>query len=139
MFIQLLAGFKSLYALHIIALRSTDRIPVLQQESLNFGIDSLTHCPNMKIRYIALIIYIVTYEANPEFRKHLKTVTERHKNAKGKGKAPALSVPPSLDDSSCEELDDHFGELTAREKKLTKFSDVRDVKIFSQRVRLGKL
>lgn len=140
-------GFKSLYALHLIALRSPDRSLGLQLESLNFAVDSLSHCHGVKLRYLALADQVNSLETRPEqFRKHLKIVMERRKMAdrKGKGKAVDSFSPMDepADDASDRELDDVLAEVTAGEKKLrfsTRFDEVRGVKIFSKEIRSGKL
>ncbi|KAF6224284.1 hypothetical protein HO133_010859 [Letharia lupina] len=144
---QLLPHLKSLYALHIITLRSTDRSVQLPTESISFAVDNLSHCPNMKLRYIAMMNQVTALEAKPEqFRRHLKAVMDKRKDRKGKGKAPAdvtlgLFVP-ATDDSGSDDVDDILADMGAGETKLkfsTRFADVKDVKIFSKEVRGGKL
>ena len=144
---QLLPHLKSLYALHIITLRSTDRSIHSHQESINFAVDNLSHCPEMKLRYIAILNAVVALETKPDqFRRHLKAVMDRRKDRKGKGKAPADGALscfiPATDDSGSDDVDDILAEMGAGETKLkfnTRFSDVRDVKIFSKEIRGGKL
>lgn len=144
---QLLPHLKSLYALHIIALRSTDRSVQLHAESISFAVDNLSHCPDMKLRYIGMLNQVMALEAKPDqFRRHLKAVMDRRKDKKGKGKAPADTslglFLPATDDSGSDDVDDILADMGAGETKLkfsTRFADVKDVKIFSKEIRGGKL
>lgn len=146
---QYFAAFKSLYALHLVALRSTDRNMALQSESLNFAVDSLSHCREMKIKYIAIVNSVVALETKPEqFKRYLATAMERQrdKKGKGKGKAPVDAFSSFLsdqfEDSASDEVEDALSEIMAGESKLripTGFSAAEDVKIFSRRIRGGRL
>ena len=144
---QLLPHLNSLHALHIIALRTTDRSTHLPSESTSFAVDNLSHCPNMKLRYIAMINQVIALETKPDqFRRHLKAVMDRRKDRKGKGKAAADTslglFIHAKDDSGSDEVDDILADMGAGETKLkfsTRFADVKDVKIFSKEVRGGKL
>ncbi|CAD6570780.1 MAG: hypothetical protein ASARMPREDX12_009169 [Alectoria sarmentosa] len=144
---QLLSHFKSLHAIHIITLRTTDRSVQLPSESISYAVDNLSHCPEMKLRYIAMINQVVALETKPDhFRRHLKAVMDRHKDKKGKGKAPAETslglFIPAADDSGSDDVDDILADMGAGETKLkftTRFVDVKNVKIFSKEVRGGKL
>lgn len=144
---QLLPHLKTLYALHIITLRTTDRSVQLQGESVSFAVDNLSHCPDMKLRYIAMINQVMALETKPDqFRRHLKAVMDRRKDKKGKGKAPADATLglylPATDDSGSDDVDDILADMGAGETKLkfsTRFADVKDVRIFSKEVRGGKL
>ena len=144
---QLLPRLKTLYALHIITLRSPDRSHQLQNESISFAVDNLSHCPNMKLRYIAMVGQVVALEAKPDqFRRHLKAVMDRRKDKKGKGKVPADAslnlFIPTTDDSGSDDVDDILADMGAGETKLkfaTRFAEVKDVKIFSKEIRGGKL
>ena len=142
------AAFANLHALHLISLRSTDRNAMLQHESLNFAVDSLSHCSGVKLRYLAIGDQVSSLESRPDhFRKHLKMVMEHEKDRKGKGKA--VDFLPSLEkldreeeDGSDRELDDVLAEVAAGEKKLrfsTRFEDVKGVKVFAKEVRTGRL
>ena len=145
--IQMFAAFSNLHALHLIALRSTDRNTMLQIESLNFAVDSLSHCPGVKLRYLALADQVSSLESRPEhFRKHLKMVMNHQKDKKGKGKAVDLPLPmdkeKDIEDASDRELDDVLAEVAAGEKRLrfsTRFDDVHGVKIFTREIRTGQL
>lgn len=144
---QLLPRLKTLYALHIITLRSPDRSHHLQNESVSFAVDNLSHCPNMKLRYIAMVAQVVALEAKPDqFRRHLKAVMDRRKDRKGKGKVPADAslnlFIPATDDSGSDDVDDILADMGAGETKLrfaTRFGEVKDVKMFSKEIRGGKL
>ena len=144
---QLLPRLKTLYALHIITLRSTDRSVQLQGESISFAVDNLSHCPDMKLRYIAMMSQVMALEVKPDqFRRHLKAVMDRRKDRKGKGKVPADATLnlfiPGTDDSGSDDVDDILADMGAGETKLkfaTRFTEVKDVKIFSKEIRGGKL
>lgn len=144
---QLLPHLKTLYALHILTLRSTDRAAQLQGESINFAVDNLSHCPDMKLRFIALVNQVMALETRPDqFRRHLKSVMDRRKDKKGKGKIPADATLnlflPATDDSGSDDVDDILADMGVGETKLkfaTKFVEVKDVKIFSKEIRGGKL
>lgn len=144
---QLLPHLKSLHALHIIVLRTTDRSNQLPNESISFAVDNLSHCPDMKLRYIAIMNHVIALETKPDqFRRHLKAVMDRRKDKKGKGKAPADTSSglfiQATDDSGSDEVDDILADMGAGETKLkfsTRFADVKDMKIFSKEVRGGKL
>ena len=147
MLMQLLPHLKTLYALHIITLRSTDRSVHLQGESISFAVDNLSHCPEMKLRYIAILNQVIALETKPDqFRRHLKAVMDRRRDKKGKGKAPADATlnlfNPQTDDSGSDDVDDMLADMGAGETKIrftTRFPDVKDVKIFSKEIRLGKV
>ena len=144
---QLLPRLKTLYALHIISLRSADRIAQLQNESISFAVDNLSHCPDSKLKYIAMLTQVIALETKPDhFRRHFKAMMVKKKALKGKAKIPpdnALNVfPPTTDDSGSDDLDDILAEMGAGETKIkfaTRLMDVKDVKIFSKEIRGGKL
>ena len=143
---QYFGAFKNLYALHLIALRSTDRNITLQNESLSFAVDSLSHCPDMKIKYIAIVNSVVALESKPEHRKSRMTAAlDKRKDKKGKGKAPEDSFSSLLEqfeDSASDEVEEAVTDFMAGETKLKvprQFADADDVKIFSKQVRMGKL
>ena len=144
---QLLPHLKTLYALHIVALRSADRIHQLQNESISFAVDNLSHCPDMKLRYIAMVGQVVALETKPDqFRRHLKAVMDRRRDKKGKGKVPADATLnlfiPATEDSGSDDVDDILADMGAGETKLkfaTRFAEVKGVKIFSKEIRGGKL
>ena len=118
---------------------------MLQLESLNFAVDSLSHCPGVKLRYLALADQVNSLESRPDhFRKHLKMVMEHEKDRKGKGKAVDFlpSIDKEEDDASDRELDDVLAEVAAGEKRLrfsTRFDDIKAVRIFAKEIRTGRL
>lgn len=144
---QLLAGFRGLYALHLISLRCpSDRSMTLHNESLNFAVDSLSHCGEMKLKYIALTNQVIALESRPkQFPKRFKTLMGRRKDKKGKGKEPASALHDlmnQMDDSGSDDIDDVLSNMWAGETKLkftTRFADVKDVKIFTKEIRSGRL
>ena len=143
---QYFATFKKLYALHLISLRINDRSMTLQSESLNFAVDSLAHCPNTKIKYIAIVNSVMSLETKPEqWRKHMKIEMERRKDKKGKGKATPDAVSSLLeqcDDSGSDEVEELISTYVTGNSKFrmpTSFAAVDDVKVFSKQIRTGKL
>lgn len=113
---------------------------MLQLESMNFAIDSLSHCPGVKLRYLALAEQVNSLESRPDhFRGHMKAARDK----KGKGKAVERIPNGHLtDDASEREIDDMLADVIAGEKKIrlaTRFDDVKDVKIFSREIRTGRL
>lgn len=138
-------GFRTLHALHLITLRQADRNPIWQIESLNFAVDSLSHCPGVKLKYIAIGDQVSSLETRPElFKKHLKTIIERRRgDKKGKGKAVDTDGTPEIvEEVSDRELDDVLAEVAAGEKKLrftTTFDNAKDVRMFWREIRTGKL
>ncbi len=144
---QYFAAFKNLYALHLIALRSGDRGILLQNESLEFAVDSLSHCPNMKLKYIAIANSVVALELKPEYLNHHMTIAlERLRDKKGKGKAhndSLSSLMDSIEDSASEEVDGFLAQMMAGKSRLKillgGFGDADEVRIFARQIRLGKL
>ena len=144
---QLLPHLRTLYALHVITLRANDRNFSLQGESISFAVDNLSHCPDMKLRYIAMMGQVMALETKPDhLRRHLKAVIDKRKDKKGKGKIPADATlnlfMPAVDDSGSDDVDDFLADMGAGETKLkfaTRFTDVKDVKIFSKEIRGGRL
>lgn len=144
--IQMFSAFSNLHALHLITLRSTDRNPMLQIESLNFAVDSLAHCPDVKLRYLALGEQVNSLETRPEsVGRYLKRVVELEKDRKGKGKAVDFAPSPmdKYDDISDQELEEMLVEASSGGKKRhrfsTRFDDVKGVKVFTREVRTGRL
>ena len=143
---QYFAAFKNLYALHLLALRSGDRSITLQSESLSFAVDSLSHCPDMRIRYIAIVNSVVSLESKPKYMKdHLTMAMEKRRDKKGKGKAPSSAFSSLLDqfeETASDEAEEALAGIMAGESRLRiprDFSELDDVKIFSKQIRTGKL
>ena len=143
---QLFYGFKNLYALHLINLRTADRHSMLHSESLSFAVDSLSHCPNMRIKYIALVNQVVMLETKPpQFNKALQLVMEkRNRDKKGKGKATSdaiSSLIEAFEDSDSDGSSEFLADVMAGDHKIrfaSNFATANDVKIFTKEIRLGK-
>ena len=140
------AAFTNLHALHVLTLRSFDRNYVWQSETLNFAIDSLSHCPNIKLRYLALGEHVTSLQTLPaNFPKHMKIPKEKTSKIDKKGKGKAVDVVAngdSVEDNSDRELGDILALISAGENRLRltqRFDDVRDVKIFKKEIRTGRL
>ena len=124
---------------------------LLHSESLNFAIDSLYHCPEMKLKYIAVANTASTLDlqSHPSKTQSPNTASSQ-KDKKGKGKAP-MGQPslPWLDQSdgfSSDETEEALANTAIsqqdKQRRLrftTRFGAVDDVKIFSKQMRLGKL
>ena len=144
---QLFYGFKNLYALHLINLRTADRHSMLHSESLSFAVDSLSHCPNMRIKYIALVNQVVMLETKPpQFNKALQLVMEkRNRDKKGKGKATSdaiSSLIEAFEDSDSDGSSEFLADVMAGDHKIrfaSNFAAANDVEIFTKEIRLGKL
>ena len=144
---QLFYGFKDLYALHLINLRTADRHSVMHNESLSFAVDSLSHCPNMRIKYIALVNQVVMLETKPpQFNKALQLVMEkRNRDKKGKGKATSdaiSSLMEAFEDSDSDGSSEFLADVMAGDHKIrftSNFAAANDVEIFTKEIRLGKL
>ena len=144
---QLFYGFKNLYALHLINLRTADRHSMLHSESLSFAVDSLSHCPNMRIKYIALVNQVVMLETKPpQFNKALQLVMEkRNRDKKGKGKATSdaiSSLMEAFEDSDSDGSSEFLADVMAGDHKIrfaSNFAATNDVEIFTKEIRLGKL
>ena len=144
---QLFYGFKNLYALHLINLRTADRHSTLQSESLSFAVDTLSHCPNMRIKYIALVNQVVMLETKPpQFNKTLQLVMEKRiRDKKGKGKATSdaiSSLIEAFEDSDSDGSSEFLADWMAGDHKIRcayNFAAASDVGIFSKEIRLGKL
>ena len=189
---QYFAAFKTLYALHLINLRTGDRqrrscssdaqlhrihpihslkcilhcfktvtkfmsVVMLTQissdipqyhysENLNFAIDSLSHCPEMKLQYIAIGNSVILLTSRPEqFTSQQASLMGKRTDKKGKGKAPADHIGLLLeqsDESTSDDAEEALASVMAGESKLriaTKFGAVQDVKIFTRQIRTGKL
>ena len=146
MLMQLFYGFKNLYALYLINLRSGDRSATLQSESLSFAVDSLSHCPDMKVKYIALVSQVVMLETRPpQFNKALQLVLEkRNKDKKGKGKAVSDAINTlmeAFEDSDSDGSSEVQADVLTGDHKIrftSSFAVAADVKIFTREIRLGK-
>ena len=109
-------------------------------------IDSLTDHHDMKIKFIAMGNSVIALEDRPEqFGNRLRSMIERRKANKGKGKAPvAVSLYPLIadDDDSGSDVNEIMYDVLAGERRLkfpTTFSAIHDVKIFTKEIRGGKL
>ena len=139
---QYFAAFKNLYALHLLALRSGDRGVILQSESLSFAVDSLSHCADMKIRYIAIANSVVSLESKPKYMKDHLTLAMEKRRAKGKGKASTCWMLDHFEDTASDEAEEALSSIMAGESKVRiprDFAELDDVKIFSKQIRTGRL
>ena len=133
---QGLPGMKSLIALYILAIRTTDHCQTIGRECRKFTIDNITHCPELKIRYLAMSGLVFELARKPKPWKPKKAV-----DVKGKGKAKItdhetpVETPTDSDDFS--EIEG--GGLEMACVKHLKYWDVPSVKMLHKQVRTGKL
>ena len=132
---QNLPGFISLIVLNIIAIRTDDHCASVVRECRKFTIDTINHCPGLKIRYLGMtnmVFEIARKPATPNMiRKSL---------GKSKGKAKEVDgIMAQLDAESDNFSDIESGGLEMAVVKHLKFCEVEDVKIFDKRIRTGKL
>ena len=114
----------------------------LQNESLNFAVDSLSHCQDMKIKYLAIQATVIMLESKPEQTK--KQWMPNSKKAKGKGKAPVLfnDILEQYEEDVSDDIEVALAGMLAGESKVRRsvgIEHVKDVKIFSRSIRTGKL
>lgn len=144
--IQWFPEFENLHALHIITLRSAEPELTLQDERLKFAIDSLAHCPNVKLRYLAMGEKVQLLEQRPlAFRTRLNIVMDRRRSDDKKGKGKAVDRFGDLDfidHTSDRELDETLEAIPPEDRKRrfsTPINSVKGVRIFSKQIRSGKL
>lgn len=150
--LQIFPVFRSLRALHLIILRGSDRTNYfVQMESLAYTIDSLAHCPDLNIKFIAIADNVMQLSGHKQFRKQLKKLMDDRavpepqdvSDKKGKGKA-VDPLPMDLDVGSENDSDEKLGHVKLPQKWTgvriaRKLNDVKGVKIFSWEHRTGKL
>lgn len=139
---QQLPGFKNLFALQFVSIRSTDRSSSLQIESLAFAADTLTHLPGQKLKYLALDNLLGKVERKQDSLESEAQRRKKMRKAKGKGKAKAAEGI-GLDDSSGSDDADDLSDVASLETRLKFGVDfwevIEEVKIFTREIRTGKL
>ncbi len=148
---QQLPGFKNLVALQFFSIRANDRSVSLQIENLTFAADTISHVPELKLKYLALESHMAKIERkhDPSKKKllgHGKELKKKKRvqtvNGKGKGKAEEM-VSSSLDDSSGSDDATENADIMNLEVRLRfeeDFWEVADhIKIFKREIRTGKL
>lgn len=112
-------------------------------ESLDFAIDSLSHWPEAKLSYIAIGEQVTKLEENSlNFSEHLGFCIDRHKTSDSKGKGKAVNFLDNLDILDDSDFETTFAEVSAgarRKKFSTQFDRILGVKIFSKKIRTGRL
>ena len=145
---QNLRGLKSLVALHVLAIRTTDQCQSVTRECRKFTIDTLNYCPELKIKYLVMSGMVCQLARRP--RSFKAPVVQVDIKGKGKEKATAVGTPqeqhtskwnPILAPSS--DADENFDEIESGGLEMAvvkhlKFGDVYDVKIFNKHIRTGK-
>lgn len=142
---QNVAAFKDLIALHLLSLRENSRT-FLHADSLYSAVDSFSHYPDIKLKWIALDSNLRRVSSRPErlFREFEKRRKMRAQvKTKGKGKAKATTKDDSEESSEPDMPGDEVGHrlmaMRLRADSRRNFNDVEDIKIFQKEIRLGKL
>lgn len=141
---QNLRGLKSLVALNVLAIRTTDQCQSVTRECRKFTIDTLNYCPELKIRYLVMAGTVCQLARRP--RSFKTPAVKVDIKGKGKQKVPVVSPPepsskmnPALASDADENFDEiESGGLEMAVVKHLKFGDVTDVKIFQKHIRMGK-
>jgi hypothetical protein len=144
---QNVAAFSNLLALHLLALRDNNRT-FLHADSLHSAVDSFSHYPDVKLKWIALDNNLRLVSRKPErwvkvFEKRKEDKKRRaHIKSKGKGKAKATEGADSEDSSEADIPADEVGHrliaMRLRADSRRNFSDAQGVEIFTKEIRLGK-
>ena len=150
--LQIFPVFRSLRALHLIVLRGSDRANYfMQMESLAYTIDSLAHCPDLNIRFIAIGDNVMQLSGHKQFRNQLRkliddrTVAPEPQVSDKKGKGKAVDPGPmDVDEGSDIDSDDKLGNIQLPQKWsgiriARKLNDIKGIKVFSLEHRTGKL
>ena len=142
---QNVAAFKDLIALHLLTLRENNRT-FLHADSLYSAVDSFSHYPDVKLKWIALDSNLRRVSSRPERlfrdfekRKKIRALVK----TKGKGKAKATNIDDSEESSEPdlpgEEVGHRLMAMRLRADGRRNFNDVEGIKIFQKEIRLGKL
>ena len=126
---QGLPGLKNLLAMHIFAIRSTDSCHAVGREARKFTIDTMTHCPGVRVKYLAMAGIVFELARRPRSARR-----NRAADPKGKGKAKADDGVESDEFSEIENVGPEMSCI-----KHWKFSEVTGIKIFRKEIRNGKL
>ena len=135
-----MAGLKSLIALHILSIRTDDHCTSIARECRRFTVDNITHCPTLKIKYLAMQgqVYKLIRKANS-----VEKPRQVAKDAKGKGKGKAAEFDMSEGDESggnSEGFDEiETAGLEMASVRTMNFADIEGVRIFVKDIRVGKL
>ena len=145
---QNVSSFKSLVALHFLVLRESGRT-LLYPDALHSAVDSFSHYPGAKIKWIALNndLRLVSHKSNHWIKMFKKRKEERKKKAqlksKGKGKARATDEGETEESSGADTLGDEannrLSAMRLRADIRSGMGDVKDTKIFNREIRFGKL
>ena len=138
---QNLRGLKNLYALNVLAVRTNDQCHSVIRECRKFTVDTLTHCPELKLRYLVMSGTVCQLARRPLWAIRSKTTGGK---GKGKGKEKAAVNGPTNEPIDALTDSENFsdiesGGLEMAVVKQLKFSDVVGVKIFEKEIRSGKL
>ncbi|MCJ1477454.1 hypothetical protein MMC13_006125 [Lambiella insularis] len=135
-FMQGIPGLKSLRALHLFAVRTTDPCVSITRECRKFTIDNISHCPDLKIRYLAMAGVVFELARRPHSRPTNKAADVKGKSKAMVGEANPI-VDPSTDSDDFSEIES--GGLEIACVKHLKFAEVPSIKIFHKNIRTGKL
>ncbi|MCJ1356981.1 MAG: hypothetical protein MMC33_006977 [Icmadophila ericetorum] len=159
---QTLPGLRSLIALHILQIRTQDHCHSVTRECRKFTIDTLSHCPGLRIRYLVMqnMVWVLgPRKSGSRGSKRVKidvkgkgksvgasggsTAGGVSSSSKGKGKAVDFSgVDVAGDEATLVEEDFEeieSGNLEMTSLKQLKFWEVEGIKIFEKEIRTGTL
>ncbi len=99
MFLQVIGGFTSLVALHIVQLRSDDTCVWVIQETKNFLLYAVAHYPQLGLEFLAIgrvgtadqIVRVDTRKSLLEKQEEKTVATANKGKGKGKGKAKSIN------------------------------------------------
>ena len=117
--------------MQIYNIRTADQCQTISRESRKFTIDNITHCPELKIKYLAMSGIVFELARRPKAGKSKKPKAD----PKGKGKARIEEVSAESDEFS--EIEG--GGLEMLCVKHWKFAEVSTVTMFRKEIRTGKL
>ncbi|MCJ1284664.1 hypothetical protein MMC26_003999 [Xylographa opegraphella] len=139
---QGLPGLKNLVAMYILAIRTSDPGASIGRECRKFTIDNIWHCPQLKIKYLAMTGLVFELARRPESVAKPKRKKQVALDVKGKGKAKASDPLPVAAEASTDS--DDFSEIEGAGLEMAcvkhlKFADVPDIVILRKEIRTGKL
>ena len=148
--LQMFPLLRSVRALHLITLRGSDRNNYsMPMESIAYAIDSLTHCPEANLRYIAIGEFVTEMTGRQQYRSHMEKILERQASLregkqddkKGKGKA-VDPIQMDIDETSDGDIREKYSRVHSASRKMRatrRFEEIDSVKIFSKEIRNGKI
>ena len=148
--LQMFPLLRSLRALHLITLRGSDRNNYsMPMESTAYAIDSLTHCPEANLRYIAIGEFVTEMTGRQQYRNYMEKILEKQASVregkqgdkKGKGKA-VDPIQMDIDETSDGDIREKYSRVHSASRRMRatrRFEEIDSVKIYSKEIRNGKI